>query len=328
MARPLNAQSSTPTAIVTTGRSLGTPVSFGGTSDGPLEITILQMVDGADAAAALAGASPFNQPIIDTLTPVVVTVRVVNRSPVAVHVGNDDFALVGSSGVVRRYLDSRPPEPVLDVTLQPGESAEGNLVFTSAVDEGNRVLISDPSTLGGNWAVRFLALEPLPESPVIADRPAPNAIGADAAAPAGLGDLVVTSDWALTLLDVVSGAAVFDLVDYRTGALGPEDAVGDSDGSIWVALRFSITSVSPIDGLATLPATAFALTDLAGVPIEDMITITPPRPDASGSYAPGGAREGWVAFDVPFEMMPILVRFQPYPGFDVSGDARYFAPGL
>jgi len=326
MTLPLVAQSGTPTPATPSGLTPDQAVTFGATTVGPLEITVLQVLTGPDAESALMAASPFNQPLLETLTPVVVSLRVVNRAPVPVHVGNDDFALTGSTGIVRRYLDSRPPDPVLDITLQPGEGTEGNVVFSSGVDETGRILISDPSGLGGDWAVRFLRLDDSTVVPVAAPQ-APNTVGASAAAPAGIGDLVVTTEWALSLLDVITGAAVFDIVDYRTGALGPEDAVGESDGSVWVALRFAITNNAPEPSLTTLPANAFVLTDTEGTPIPDMITITPPRPDASGSYGPGATRDGWVAFDIPGEKMPTLVRFLPFAPFTASTDARFFITG-
>ena len=74
----------------------------------------------------------------------------------------------------------------------------------------------------------------------------------------------MTEQWSVELLDVVSGAAAFDLVDYRTGALGIGDAVGE-DGSVWVALRFRIQNVQAGGELAYFPANAFVLVDEAGI---------------------------------------------------------------
>ncbi|MFM9108129.1 MAG: hypothetical protein ACKOWF_15685, partial [Chloroflexota bacterium] len=119
------------------------------------------------------------------------------------------------------------------------------------------------------------------------------------------------------------GAAVFDLVDYRPGALRIEDATG-ADGSEWVALRFTITCNAAGGPPATFPGNAFQLADAAGAVIPDVPVLTPPRPDAVGEYFPGASRSGWVAFDVPYEFEPVLIRFQPYPATAAESDPRFF----
>jgi hypothetical protein len=140
------------------------------------------------------------------------------------------------------------------------------------------------------------------------------------------GEVAVTEEWSVALLDVVAGAAAFDLVDYRTGALGAGDASGD-DGSVWVALRFQIQNVRAGGDLAYFPANAFALVDDTGEPILDIATLTPPRPDATGGYFPGASRDGWVMFDVPVDYATSTVRFQPFAHTAPTLDPRFFRFG-
>ena len=130
----------------------------------------------------------------------------------------------------------------------------------------------------------------------------------------------------MELLEVVSGAPAFDLVDYRSGALGIGDAVGE-DGSVWVALQFRIQNVQAGGDLAYFPANAFVLADEAGDPLLDVATLTPPRPDAAGGYYPGAVREGWVMFDVPVDYATATVRFLPFAHTAASLDPRYFSFG-
>jgi hypothetical protein len=49
--------------------------------------------------------------------------------------------------------------------------------------------------------------------------------------------------------------------------------------------------------------------------------LTPPDPDVSGTYYPGGSREGWVLFEQPDTYPDSIVRFLP---FVTDGDPRYF----
>jgi hypothetical protein len=255
---------------------------------------------------------------------VLVNLSAENTTDQLVYLGNDDFALVGASGNVRRFLGVTPPDPALEGAIEPGETVDGWLVFSAPADETGLIVMFDPLALDGDWADRYLALGPdvLPP-PVPAPQPV-NDTGRDPLAPVDLGAPVITGEWQLELQEIATGAAVFDLVDYRTGALKIDDALGESDGSVWLALRFRITSNAVDDLPATFPANAFALTDAAGTPILDLATLTPPRPDAAGEFFPGATRDGWVAFDVPFDAQPVLVRFLPYPESTADPDPRYF----
>ena len=151
-----------------------------------------------------------------------------------------------------------------------------------------------------------------------------NSAGSDPAAPLGVGEAAVTEQWAVELLNVVTGADAFNLVDYRTGALGVEDALA-ADGSLWVALQFRVTNAAAGGSEAWFPTSAFVLADEAGNPVLDIATLTPPYPDASGGYYPGGIREGWVMFDVPVEYTASLVRFLPFAHTTENPDPRYFS---
>jgi hypothetical protein len=150
-----------------------------------------------------------------------------------------------------------------------------------------------------------------------------NGAGTDVAAALGIGAPAVTEQWSVELLDVVTGAPAFELVDYRSGALGVGDAAGE-DGSVWVALRFRVQNVQAGGELAHFPANAFVLADEAGNPLFDVMTLTPPFPDAAGGYYPGAVHEGWVMFDVPVEYAASLVRFLPYANTADTLDPRYF----
>jgi hypothetical protein len=301
------------------------PAPIGAAIDaGPLRLTVRSIVFGPDAVGAILGASPMNAEPREGVSYVLVNLAAENLTDRPVSIGNDDFGLVGASGNVRRFLDVVVPTPALAVTLDPGASAEGWLAFSTASDESGLVLWFDPLFVDGDWADRFLGIDASGMIPVAPNPQPVNEEGRDPAAPVPPGVLVVTSDWQLLLQEIVRGAAVFDLVDYRTGALRVDDATGEADGSEWVALRFTITSNSLGGPASTFPGNAFQLCNAEGAVILDMPVLTPPRPDAIGEYFPGASREGWVAFDVPFEFEPVLIRFQPYADMTPALDPRFF----
>lgn len=312
-----------PNAIA--GSSRANPAPIGETAAaGPLEMTVLEVLSGADAVGAILGASSMNAEPRDGTTFVAVNLQVRNAGKNPLWISNDDFALTGESGLVRRFLGVQPPAPALDQMLGPDEETSGWIALSAGAEEGNLLLCFDSVSLGGNWADAVLALLDGAAIPDLAERMAPaDTAGSDPAAPLGLGEAAVTEQWAVELLDVVTGAAAFDLVDYRTGALGVEDAAGN-DGSIWVALQFRVTNAAAGGAEAWFPTSAFTLADETGAAVLDVATLTPPHPDASGGYYPGGTRDGWVMFDVPVEYTASLVRFLPFANTTETPDPRYF----
>ena len=306
------------------------PVPLGEpTEAGDAVLRVAEVVTGQVATEAVLAADPTNRSPRDGVAYVLVRLVVENRGDRPLLLSNDDFALTGASGLVRRFLWLTPPEPALPPEVAPGETGEGWVVLSAPVGETGLLLVYDNLSLGGTWADRSLALEEaatLPGQDVSGTEA--GVAGSDPAAPATVGEPVVSGEWRVELVEAVTGAAVFDLVDYRTGALQVEDATGASDGSVWLALRFRIAHVNGVAGRpATLPANAFALTDSSGTPILDLATLTSPSPDAAGDFFPGAEREGWVAFDVPVELGPILVRFQPFAETTRAPEPRYFASG-
>jgi len=327
--QPVAARSATPVATPQSATAAGLtrvdPVPLGERGlAGPIELQVRDVLIGADAVDAILAASPHNLAPRDGSTFVAVNLWARNAGTLPQSLSNDDFALTGDSGLVHRFLGAQPPDPALATTLAPRESAEGWVAFAASAQEGSLLLLFDSLTIGGDWADRVLALQ---DGARIADETRPvaarNQAGVDAASPLGVGEAAITDQWSVSLLDVVSGAPTFDLVDYRTGALGAGDAAGE-DGSIWVALQFEIQNVAAGGEAAHFPANAFVLVDESGEPLLDIATLTPPYPDATGDYYPGATRDGWVMFDVPVDYAAAMVRFLPYAHTTGSPDPRFF----
>jgi hypothetical protein len=319
------AQEGTPTVASSIGLTRADPIPFEEpVQAGPVELQVLDVLSGPEAVAAVLAASPTNVEPRDGFTYVAVNLSARNTGSQSLQLDNDDFAVTGDSGLVWRFLGAEPPEPALDVTLNPGESSEGWVTFGIPVEESSLLLMFDSVELSGSWADRVMALQDGAQIPDLAQRTAArNDAGTDFTAALGIGEAAVTDQWSIELLDVVTSEAAFDLVDYRTGALGVGDATG-ADGSIWIALHFRIQNVVAGGELAYFPANAFVLVDEAGNPLLDVVTLTPPRPDAAGGYYPGAQRDGWVMFDVPLDYTTATVRFLPFAHTSTSLDPRFF----
>lgn len=322
------AQTGTPTAESTRGLTRADPIALGQpVMAGPVELQVQEVLIGPDAVAAILAASPHNVAPLEGATYVAVNLSVRNEGSTSLSLSNDDFALTGDSGLVRRFLGAMPPAPVLEATLAPGESAAGWVAFGASGEERSLLLIFDSIALGGVWADRVLAIQDGASIPDLPQRAAAgNEAGIDPAARLGMGEAAVTDQWSIALINVVSGAAAFDMVDYRSGALGVGDAAGE-DLSVWIALQFRVQNAQSGGTAAHFPANAFVLVDETGAPLLDIATLTPPRPDAAGDYYPGATRDGWVMFDVPVEYAASAVRFLPYAHTAETLDPRFFSYG-
>ena len=306
------------------GTSRDNPVPVGATAEaGPLRLTLLESVRGPAAVDAVLAASDQNDRPRDGVDYVLVRLAAENAGAVAVPLSDGDFGLTGSSGVVQRFLGVVPPAPILAATLKPGERTEGWAAFAAPSAEPSLILLFDSLSIPGNWADRLLAVDQGARIGPQAQRAAPvDAAGRDAAAPVGLSQPVTTEQWQVELLEVLSGEDVFNIVDYRTGALGIDDATG-ADGSIWWAVRLRVTNAAAGDALAYFSPNALRLVDETGAPIVDLGALTPPRPDAAGWYYPGASREGWVAYDIPTDQPSRLLRLLPEPDTNPAPDPRY-----
>jgi hypothetical protein len=305
------------------GESRADPVPLGQEAvAGPLRVSVREVTSGPTAVDRVLAAADANVAPRDGHTYVLANVVVRNDGDEPIFVSNDDFGLTGSSGVIHRFLLIQPPEPALFATLDPGATAEGWLVFEAPLDETELLLVFDSLSLPGTWARRTLTLL---AGSSIADAAtpgaAPNEIGISPDTPAGLNTPIVSGTWQVELVDVAVGAEVFELVDYRTGALGVEDSNNDSP---WLAIRVRVTNVGTGGVPAFFPPNAFGLADSTGVRLVDFVTLTPPVPDASGDYYPGASREGWVAFELP-NYDPHLIVFAPFDATKTTPDPRYLA---
>lgn len=286
---------------------------------GPWKLAVTSVVTGDDATTAVTQASQFNVAPADGIGYVAVKLRATNASTRSYDIEPDDFGVTGASGILYRYSQQQPPDPPLHGTVKAGAALEGWVVAEVPADEKNLLLVYDSLSITGNWSDCVFALS---DGAAIADAAktakAKNDAGASAGSPAGAGDEVVTSNWAVKLLDVVLGADVpglFPSSDYRTTALLPADPT-----DTWVGLHFQLTNVRSGGLSSFLPPTAFQLATSDGKVVNDVTLLTPPVPDASGAYYPGASRDGWVLFEGPANYGDGMVRFLP---FYTDADPRY-----
>lgn len=289
---------------------------------GPWKLTLSQLVRGADAAGQIAAASDQNAAPPDGIDYLLFQVNATNAGQARTWLDYDDFAVMGSSGLVHRSLQLMPPDPMLQEAVEPGASTSGWVV--GAIESGDRspVVLFDPRILSGLWSDQVIATAAGGAFPSTGVGPHEvNDTGSDPAVPAVAGDTIVTADWVLELQQAVFGQDVYDRTDFRT------QAVGDSDPAfipLWAAIEVAITNNRTGSAVSHFPATAFSLSYGDGSEVLDVSRLTPPLPDVSGDYLPGAGFTGWAAFERPEDFSGTLVRFQP---FRTDRDVRYLTWG-
>ncbi|MCC6705350.1 MAG: hypothetical protein IT334_10770, partial [Thermomicrobiales bacterium] len=309
-----------PRLAVGPGRSAPAPSDQPVTA-GPWTFVIHEYVAGGAASELVANAVWSNAPIRDGMQFVAVRMTATNNSARTETIQNGDFGVTGDRGLLYRFVDVQPPDPVLHSAVEPGASLEGWIVAAAEAGEGNLCLVYDSLTIGGNWADVVIALD---AGARIADATErlrdPNQAGAAITAPAALGETVATEDWAVTVHRAIEGQDVYNLfpaADYRTTALGDTDQAGLP---YWIGLEVTISSNRTGGDLNHFPATAFIPVDGADSQFLEALLLTPPNPNVVGGYYPGGTREGWMLIAMPVGYSLDLVRFRPS---SVSGETRY-----
>lgn len=300
---------------------------------GPWEMRLLEALIGDEAAATVAGASDFNPASAgEGLQFVAARLSVLNISSAARGIQPNDFAVVGSDGIVRRADIAFPPNPALSDLLQPGEQLEGWVTGIGPAGDGPIVLQYDSASISGTWADTAFAITEgasIPEAGGRAEKP--NKAGRNGEA-VGIDEIVSTGEWSVSLQEVVVGSAVYHISPEGTQRLADSYRAGGYEICLgtWVALRFRVTNNGDDGSARYLSPTAFQLADDEGRPIEDVRWLSAPEPEAAGEYLPGAERSGWVSFEIPStcggDTIGLLtdstvVRFLP---FTDSRDARYF----
>lgn len=286
---------------------------------GPWRITVAEVRSGAEAAAQVQEANANNASAPDGLEYITarITARSMSDRPHTINLS--DFAATGADGVLRRPPTIDMPEPALQGLVEPGGSLEGWVPFL-VDDPASATLWLDSPFTGGNWADGIFVLS---EAPPAAPPGAPTGdasdtgAGADPSRPVTIGETVRTGGWDVTVEEVIFDQEVIDRADFRLRALGLD---GVLEGGSMVGVRVSVTNLSPYP--AFFSTSALAITGTDGDPWDHTVTLTPPNPDVSQEYLPGGSGGGWAAFELAGYASPDLIRILP---FQIGGSPRYVA---
>jgi hypothetical protein len=280
-------------------------------------ITVLEVVSGSDAFAMLAETNGYNPETEDGLAYVCVRISAQNTSTIRRVIQMSDFAATGSDGILRRTGPIAIPDPLLGAIVEPGASTEG-WIAVMVDDPAVAILWFDSPQTGGNWSDGLFALgegATVPNAGSLDS--ASTEAGSEPGAPASFGETVTVGGWEITVDEVLYGSDAWELFDFRTQALGPDNEWITAGASIHATVR----NLNPFP--AFFSSIAFEVSDWDGEPWDQMPTLTVVN-DVSREYMPGATGEGWASFAGLTWTEYNLLKVAPVK---VGGEARYITFG-
>lgn len=285
---------------------------------GPWQLTVQGVQIGDEALATITSANEGNDAAPEGLIWVLASIAATNTSDQTRVINVTDFAVTGTDGILRRTPAMVCPEPALQATVEAGASIEG-WVPLQVNDTGNIVAWFSSPFLGGTWSQAWLALSDGASIPAFDAPPEDSGLGTSPDSPAVFGETVRAGDFDVTVLQHISGQAVYDIADFGLRALA-----GSTGYDAWHAVRVQATNVS--NRPAFFSFTALHLADFDGEAWDHVLALTSPAPDVAKEILPGGTREGWATFEEqPWSPLNLL-RVQPSvvadePRFITFGEA-------
>lgn len=270
---------------------------------GPWRLTITDAQLGDEAYATIVAANEGNDDAPEGLSWVLAyfTAQNISDQPRVINV--TDFAATGTDGILRRTPAMECPEPTLQATVDAGAAAEG-WVPLQVNDTGSVVVWFSSPFLGGSWSQAWLGLTDGASIPAFDPIPADSGLGTSPDAPAAFGETVRAGDFDVTVLEHISGQAVYDIAQFGLRALA-----GSSGYETWQAVRVRATNISQRPAFFSF--TALHLADFNGEAWDHVLALTSPIPDVAKELLPGATREGWATFDEqPWSPLNLL-RVQP-----------------
>lgn len=291
---------------------------------GNLRVQVLEWHRGDAAAQMVAAANQFNEPAPEGMEYVLVRVQVesLHQDSEEHQVGTIDYALTGANLTEYTSASVVTPEPQLDAQLFTGGTAEGWVPFLVTAGEGSLILVVDElftMDLAGADR-RFIALD---EGAAVSvdsalNDVAANDLGVERGSPAPFGEVAITDEYEIQILEVVRGEAALTMAQQANQFNSPP-----AEGQEYVAVRARVrllaseTSNQPVE-----VNDAYFRTTGSNNTVHDLPSVVEPEPALRARLYPGGVVEGWTILQAAQGETELAAVFKPL--FDLGDENQRF----
>ncbi len=324
---PNSSQETDPNATIGLGLGRNAPISMGTQISIPgWDVEVREFLRGADALKVINTADWQAEPLPEDLEYALVKVFVRNtaldESPHSLGISElfitgDQFLAHGDT------MDGWPQPEFLFEDMYTAEAVEGWVDAVVPINEQNLELVLDVEK-DDNRYIRFFTLDKgasisLPEE---FSKLHPNDLGSAMDSPAGIGDVVITPDWEVTLLESIQGEEAEKILTKDN----PNYQVPES-GTQRVLLKVHLKYLSQKDFPTWIGSDQFRALDSSGYIVQGNWIYTPKDREWIGNTVlPGAELEGWVAVTIQEGAGNTLISFDP--DINMAGspdqDLRYF----
>jgi Domain of unknown function (DUF4352) len=288
------------------------------------DIEVLEFVRGDEAWTMIQDANPYNDPAPEGMEYLLVKVRGVSSydDNEEHSLAEWDFKLTGSQAIQYPTAYAITPDPALDGTVFNGGEVDGWISFLIGEGEDNLILVFDEFASFDDNRFRYFALEE--GASILATEGLqeiqPTDLGVDRSDPAPFGETVVTEDWEVTLLDVVSGDEAWDTLLAANEFNDPAEP-----GMEYFLTRVKVRYIGSSEQAESIDDFSFQSTGSMNVLYDNPFAI-PPDPALDAILYPGGEFDGWVTLLAAEGETDLMVVFAPWADFG-DENQRYLAIG-
>jgi hypothetical protein len=286
------------------------------------DIQVLETVRGEAAWQLIQVANRYNDPAPEGTEYLLVRTHVTctYTDGDSHSIGGRDFKITGDRMIRYSTASVAEPGPSLDAELYREGEAEGWVAFAVGEGEGSLILIVDEL---GNWdgdRFRFVALEDGASMGVPAELTGiqPEYTGVDRGSPIPLGEMGITRDWEITIVEYVRGDGAWQMAQEANSFNDPPN-----EGLEYVAVRVLVRYIGTVDEAKNINEFDFDVTG-SGYRRHHAPPVVDPEPSLDVWVFPGGAYEGWMIMEALTDETDLMLVFEPMLSFS-DEDVRFFA---
>jgi hypothetical protein len=272
-------------------------------------VTIRAVIRGEEAWAMTQEANMFNEPPADGMEYVAIKVHAQCISTVdeVVSIDGYSFDTTGDNNILYDDPSVVDPIPPFEAYLYPGGEYEGWIIKEVAIGETSILALFEPTFSFDTDENRYFALEDGASISVPPDvnNIAPNDVGIDRTSAAALGEVVITEDWEVRVLETVRGQDAWTLIQEANQFNDPPEP-----GMEYVLLKVWVRNINPQDEALSISEYYFEITGDLNVVYENP-SVVDPDPMLDLSLYPTGEGEGWVTLQVAEGETGLILEFNP-----------------